>query len=36
MAWDDVAGKAMGGRRDKYVVLQVVRTEKQRPIIEYE
>ena len=28
MAWDDVAGKAMGGRRDKYVVIQVVLTEK--------
>lgn len=28
MAWDDNAGKAVGGNDDKYVVLQVVLTEK--------
>ena len=28
MAWDDVAGKAAGNNGDKYVVLQVVLTEK--------
>ena len=28
MAWDDVAGKAAGTNGDKYVVLQVVLTEK--------
>ena len=28
MAWDDVAGRAAGGHGDKYVVLQVVLTEK--------
>ena len=28
MAWDDVVGKVSGDRRDKYVVLQVVLTEK--------
>ena len=28
MAWDDVAGKATGNNGDKYVVLQVVLTEK--------
>lgn len=28
MAWDDVAGRASCGDRDKYVVLQVVLTEK--------
>ena len=28
MAWDDKAGKAVGGNDDKYVVLQVVLTEK--------
>ena len=28
MAWDDKAGKADGGNDDKYVVLQVVLTEK--------
>lgn len=28
MAWDDVAGKAVGGNGEKYVVLQVVLTEK--------
>ena len=26
--WDDVAGKAMGTNGDKYVVLQVILTEK--------
>lgn len=28
MAWDDVSGKAAGNNGDKYVVLQVVLTEK--------
>lgn len=28
MAWDDKAGKAMGTDQDKYVVIQVVLTEK--------
>ena len=28
MAWDDVAGRAEGNPRDKYVVLQVILTEK--------
>lgn len=28
MAWDDVAGKATRNNGDKYVVLQVVLTEK--------
>ncbi len=28
MGWDDKIGKASGGNRDKYVVLQVVLTEK--------
>ncbi len=28
MGWDDVAGRANGNDRDKYVVLQVVLTEK--------
>ena len=28
MAWDDKAGRAAGGSGDKYVVLQVVLTEK--------
>ncbi|MDK8282261.1 MAG: DUF4177 domain-containing protein [Peptoniphilus lacrimalis] len=28
MAWDDKTGKAVGGNDDKYVVLQVVLTEK--------
>lgn len=28
MGWDDKTGKANGGRSDKYVVLQVVLTEK--------
>ena len=28
MGWDDVAGKANGNDGDKYVVLQVVLTEK--------
>lgn len=28
MAWDDKARKAVGGNDDKYVVLQVVLTEK--------
>ncbi len=26
--WDDVAGMAMGGNNEKYVVIQVVLTEK--------
>ncbi len=28
MAWDEKTGKAVGGNDDKYVVLQVVLTEK--------
>lgn len=28
MAWDDKTGKSVGGNDDKYVVLQVVLTEK--------
>ena len=28
MAWDDVAGRAASGQGEKYVVLQVVLTEK--------
>ena len=28
MAWDDFAGKAAGGAGEKYVVIQVVLTEK--------
>lgn len=28
MAWDEKTGKAVGGNDDKYVVLQVVITEK--------
>lgn len=28
MAWDNVAGKAIGGNGEKYVVLQVILTEK--------
>lgn len=28
MVWDDKTGKAVGGNDDKYVVLQVVLTEK--------
>lgn len=28
MVWDDKTGKAVGGNYDKYVVLQVVLTEK--------
>lgn len=28
MEWDDKTGKAVGGNDDKYVVLQVVLTEK--------
>ena len=28
MAWDDIAGRANGGAGDKYIVLQVVLTEK--------
>ena len=26
--WDNIAGKAMGGEQDKYVVIQVVLSEK--------
>ena len=26
--WDSIAGKAMGGEQDKYVVIQVVLSEK--------
>ena len=28
MAWDDTVGKASGGRGEKYIVIQVVLTEK--------
>ena len=28
MAWDDKAGRATGGANEKYIVLQVVLTEK--------
>lgn len=28
MAWDEKTGKAVGGNDDKYVILQVVLTEK--------
>ena len=28
MAWDDTGGKASGGRGEKYIVIQVVLTEK--------
>ena len=28
MAWDDIAGRATGGTGEKYIVLQVVLTEK--------
>ena len=28
MAWDDITGRAAGSGKDKYVVLQVVLTEK--------
>ena len=28
MAWDDKAGRAVGGADEKYIVLQVVLTEK--------
>ena len=28
MSWDNITGKAVGGSGEKYVVLQVVLTEK--------